>query len=48
MMYVKVGVVCTYVGIQLFGKHEECVRREGAGHLVVEGTIKYRVRTQRT
>ena len=48
MISVQVGVICTYVGIHLFGKHEECVRREGAGHLVVKGTIKHRVRILRT
>ena len=47
MMSVQVGVICTYVGIHLLGKHEECVRREGAGHLVVEGTMKRRVRMLR-
>lgn len=37
-------MICTYIGINAFGKHEECVRRERTGHLVVEMIKKRRVR----
>lgn len=37
-------MICTYIGINAVGKHEECVRRERTGHLVVERIMKRRVR----
>ena len=36
-------MICTYIGINAFGKHEECVRRERTGHVDVERIMKRRV-----
>lgn len=44
MKYIKVGVICTHIGVDAFGKHEECVRGERAGHLAVKRITKRGVR----